>query len=122
MFNFMVQQLPEIDAYIEAAPDVARPILRNIRGMARDLCPDAQEVISYKMPALRQDRVFFYYAAFKNHIGIYPPLKQDKRLIAELAPYRGPKGNLQFPCDGDIPYTLIGKVIAALHKEYAVKR
>jgi uncharacterized protein YdhG (YjbR/CyaY superfamily) len=118
----MVQHLREIDAYIDDAPEVARPILRKIRTMARDLCPEAREVVSYKMPALRQDRVFFYYAAFKNHIGIYPPLKQNKRLIAALSPYRGAKGNLQFQYDEHIPYALIGKVIAALHEEYAIKR
>jgi uncharacterized protein YdhG (YjbR/CyaY superfamily) len=118
----VVVQLTEIDAYINAAPGVARPILHKIRAQARKICPDAQEVISYKLPALRQHRVFFYYAAFKNHIGLYPPVKQDEQLLAELAPYRGPKGNLQFPYAEDIPYDLIGKVIAALNKEYAVKK
>jgi uncharacterized protein YdhG (YjbR/CyaY superfamily) len=34
--------------------------------------PEAQEVISYRMPALRQKEVLIYYAAFKNHIGFLP--------------------------------------------------
>ncbi len=75
------------------------------------------------MPALRQDRVFFYYAAFKHHIGIYPPVKNGASLITRLEKYRGPKGNLQFSFSEDIPndlpYDLIADVIKALHKEYA---
>ncbi len=111
----------EIEAYIAAAPDVAQPILRRIQLLASTTCPEAEEVISYKLPAFKQGRVFFYYAAFKNHIGIYPPVKDDQTLIAKLAPYRGPKGNLRFPFDLDFPYDLIGDVITALHKEYAIK-
>jgi uncharacterized protein YdhG (YjbR/CyaY superfamily) len=112
----------EINAYIDAAPGIVQPTLRKLRSMARDACPQATEVISYKMPALRQGRVFFYYAAFKHHIGIYPPVTKDMKLVARLAPYRGPKGNLQFSYDKDIPYDLIADVIAALHGEYAVRK
>lgn len=112
----------EINAYIAAAPGIAQPALRKLRLIARETCPEATEIISYKMPALRQGKVFFYYAAFKNHIGIYPPVTKDVTLVARLAPYRGPKGNLQFSYDQDIPFDLIADVIAALHSEYAVTK
>lgn len=84
----------------------------------RDAVPDATECISYRMPALRHDRVFFYFAAFRKHIGVYPPV-DDPALVVELARYRGPKGNLQFPLDEPVPYDLIARVAQALARQYA---
>ena len=83
--------------------------------------PDASRCISYKMPAFKQERVFFYFAAFKNHIGVYPPVTKDAALIKELAPYRGEKGNLSFPLGEPLPFELIGRVALALAREYAAK-
>lgn len=75
--------------------------------------------MSYNMPAFKRDRVFFYFAAFKKHIGIYPPVRTSAALIRELAPYRGPKGNLSFPLDEPIPIDLIGRVAQELLRAYA---
>jgi uncharacterized protein YdhG (YjbR/CyaY superfamily) len=80
--------------------------------------PDAKPVISYNMPAYRRARIFFYVAAFKKHVGIYPPLTDDETLIAETTPYRGPKGNLAFPHDEPLPMELIGRVVQALAAQY----
>jgi uncharacterized protein YdhG (YjbR/CyaY superfamily) len=107
-----------IDEYIAAADPKAREILSSIRSAVVDAVPEAAECISYQMPALRHRRVFFYYAAFKKHIGVYPPV-DDPALAAELAPFRGPKGNLQFPLAQPVPYALIGRVARALAKQYA---
>ena len=52
-----------------------------------------------------------YFAAFKDHIGIYPPISGDKVLMNQLKRYSGPKGNLKFPLDQPIPYHLIRKII-----------
>jgi uncharacterized protein YdhG (YjbR/CyaY superfamily) len=73
------------------------------------------------MPAYKHERVFFYFAAFKKHIGIYPPVRKDTALLKAVAPYRGPKGNLSFPLNEDLPIDLIGRVAVALHREYAPK-
>ncbi len=70
------------------------------------------------MPAFRLDRTFIYFAAFKKHIGIYPPLKNDKNLISELLPFSNEKGNLKFSLSQPIPYELIGRVAIALAQEY----
>lgn len=111
-----------VEAYIAAAPFETQPILRKIREMVQHQCPDAVETLSYKMPAFKQGRVFIYYASFKKHIGIYPPILQPGTLVKALKPYAGPKGNLQFPYDKDIPYALISQVIDALYANYAVKK
>lgn len=109
----------DVDSYIAAAAPEVRARLEEIRRIACAAAPDAFETISYQMPALKQGRVFFYFAAFKNHIGVYPPVQADKDLVQELAPWRGPRGNLQFPLDQPLPYALIQRVVLALAREYS---
>ena len=109
---------PSVDAYVDAADPTVRPILLQLRKAVSAAVPGATECISYQMPALRHQRVFFYFAAFKKHIGVYPPV-QDPDLAEELARYRGPKGNLQFPLDEPVPCALIARVAQALARQYA---
>lgn len=111
-------KLTSIDDYLLAATPEARVILSAIRELVRRNVPDATETIGYQMPAFRRKRIFFYFAAFRKHIGIYPPLKQDAALIEELRLYSNAKGNLQFPLNRPIPYELIGRVAVALAKEH----
>ena len=103
------------------APDVATRLERIQHEVERRV-PGAQRCISYQMPAFRQRRVFFYFAAFKKHIGIYPPVTDDTELIADTARYRGPKGNLSFPLNEALPLDLIGRVAEALAAQYADSR
>jgi uncharacterized protein YdhG (YjbR/CyaY superfamily) len=89
-----------------------RRILKKIRATIRKAAPDAEETISYRMPAFKQKKkVLIYFAAFKNHIGIYPPVKGDAKLMKAVAPYAGPKGNLKFPLDEPVPYELIERIV-----------
>ncbi len=102
-----------IDAYIAQFPPNVREILEKIRAVIHEAAPEAEETISYRMPAFRQGVVLLYFAAFKEHIGIYPPVEGDERLMKVLAPFRGPKGNLKFPLARAIPYALIRRVVKA---------
>ena len=111
-----------VDDYLKAAAPEAQSALIKIRKLARKRCPEAEETIAYQMPALRQGRVFFYYAAFKMHIGIYPPVTADASLVADLEPYRNEKGNLKFLLEKPMPYTLIERVIVALAQQYATHK
>jgi len=72
--------------------------------------------MSYRMPAFFQDGALVYFAAFKKHIGLFPPVR-TAALQRQLAKYAGPKGNLQFPLDAPIPYTLITKVVKTRLRE-----
>lgn len=83
----------------------------------RQAAPDAEEVISYRMPALRQNGMLVYFAAFKKHIGLFPPVRGEAKLVREASAYAGPKGNLQFPLDEPIPYDLIRRIVKARVKE-----
>jgi uncharacterized protein YdhG (YjbR/CyaY superfamily) len=96
-----------VDHYIAAFEPGTRAILEQVRAAARAGAPEATEIISYRMPALRQHGVLVYYAAFKGHIGFYPPIRGDAELERQAAPYAGEKGNLRFPYTEPIPYALI---------------
>ena len=100
-----------IDEYIAAAPPAVRPILKEIRRVIRAAAPEAEELISYRMPAFRQHGILIYFAAFKSHIGVFPPVSGDAKLQKALEPYAGPKGNLKFPLDRSIPYALIRRIV-----------
>ena len=107
-----------IDEYIAAFPPAVQSILEKIRLTIRKAAPEAQETISYRIPAFTLGGgAFIYFAAFKNHIGLYPPVKGDKKLREEISPYKGEKGNLKFPFDEPIPYALISRIARARVKE-----
>ena len=101
-----------VEDYIQSFPTDVGAILNQIRQVLREAAPEAEERISYRMPALFQNGVVVYYAAFKKHIGLYPPV-DDSSLKDQVAAYAGPKGNLQFPMDEPIPYALIQEVAKA---------
>jgi len=110
-----------IDDYIEACPRNVQSILQRIRRIVQDAAPEAVEVISYRMPAFKLNGIIIYFAAFKNHIGIFPPITGDPKLVKALAKYAGPKGNLRFPLDAPIPYGLIKRVILHRVKQLRAK-
>ncbi len=111
------QKPASIDDYIAGAAPEARPVLAKIRELVRQAVPAADETISYQIPAFRLARVFFYFAAFQKHIGIFPPVEGDAALQRALLPYRGEKGNLRFPLDREMPYPLLRRVVLALARE-----
>jgi len=100
-----------IDEYISAFSPKVQAVLRRIRKVIHSAAPDAKEVISYRMPAFKLNGVLVYFAAFKNHIGLYPPIRGDARLLKAVSPYAGEKGNLRFPLDQPIPYALIERIV-----------
>ena len=100
-----------IDEYIAAFPPEVQAILEKIRRTISAAAPDAQETISYQMPAFTLNGALVYFAAFKNHVGFYPPVSGDAELVKAVSPYAGEKGNLRFPLDQPIPYDLIERVV-----------
>jgi uncharacterized protein YdhG (YjbR/CyaY superfamily) len=106
-----------IDGIIAEASPRARTVLRRIRALVRKAAPDAEEVISYGMPSFRGRRIILHYAAFSEHIGIFPPLRDEPALQKALAPYAGPKGNLRFPLDEPMPWPLIERLVKARVKQ-----
>lgn len=110
-----------IDEYIASFSPEVQAILERIRLTIRKAAPDAQETISYNIPTFRLNRVLVHFAAFKKHIGFYPPVRGDARLEKAVSPYAGEKGNLQFPLDQPVPYTLIERIVKFRVKQNSSK-
>ena len=108
-----------IDEYIGAFSPEVQSILEKIRLTIRQAAPEAEEKISYKMPAFTLDGDLIYFAAFKKHIGVYPPVRGDEKLSKALSRYKGEKGNLKFSLDEPIPYSLIARIVKFRMKEQA---
>jgi len=114
--------LEQVDAYIAGFAPEVQTILQKVRETLRKAAPNATEVISYRMPAFKGRGMLVYYAAFKTHLGMYPPVRGDAALMKSLEKYAGPKGNLQFPLDAPIPYALIARIAKLRVKQDDAKR
>ena len=101
-----------VDEYIAGHSAETRKLLEAVRATVLAAVPGGEERISYKMPAVFSSGVVVYYAAFKNHIGLYPPVA-DPAVAAKVAKFAGPKGNLQFPYAEPLPLNLIAEVAKA---------
>jgi len=110
-----------IDEYIAASPAHVRPVLREIRRVIRAAAPAAKERISYRMPAFEQGGILVYFAAFRSHIGLFPPVRGDAKLKKAVERYAGPKGNLRFPLERAMPYALIKRIVRLRVKQNAAK-
>ena len=110
-----------IDEYISAFSPEVRAILQEVRQVVRSAAPDAQEAISYNIPAFKLNGILVYFAAFKQHIGFYPPIRGDSRLEKAVSQYAGEKGNLRFPLDQPIPYALIERITKLRVKQNLAK-
>jgi uncharacterized protein YdhG (YjbR/CyaY superfamily) len=106
-----------IDDYIAQCAPKVQTIMNTVRAMIREEAPLAVEKFSYRMPAFELNGMLLYYAPFKNHLGVFPPVKGDAALATALAKHRGEKGNLRFSFDEPMPYPLIRRVVRARMKE-----
>jgi uncharacterized protein YdhG (YjbR/CyaY superfamily) len=88
-----------------------RAILEKIRGIVRQVAPQAQEAIKYGIPTFVLEGNLVHFSAYKSHIGFYPDPRGIQAFAKELAPYRAGKGTIQFPLDQPIPYDLIRRVV-----------
>jgi uncharacterized protein YdhG (YjbR/CyaY superfamily) len=110
------------DAYIATFPKSVQVLLTKVRRTIRAAAPNATEVISYNMPAFKQHGMLVYFAGFKGHIGLYPPVHGDAALEKAIAKYAGPKGNLKFPYDSPLPLTLIARIVRLKVKQDLAKK
>jgi uncharacterized protein YdhG (YjbR/CyaY superfamily) len=107
--------------YMAALPPASAIVVRKVLALVKKNVPGCSEKISYGIPAISKERTFMYCAAFRSHIGIYPPVRGDAKLIQQLKPYANAKGNLRFPLSEPMPYPLITRVAKALAKSYAAR-
>jgi uncharacterized protein YdhG (YjbR/CyaY superfamily) len=99
------------EAYIAAQPEAVQKVLQQMHNTIKKAAPKAQVLISYGMPAFKQDGMLVYYAAWKSHIGFYPSGSGIKDFESELAGYKTSKGAIQFPLDQPLPVELIMRIV-----------
>ena len=107
----------EIDKYISGFPPETKIKLEEIRNIIKKAVPDAEEVISYKMPAYKLNTVLVYFAGYKNHVGFYPTSSGIREFQNEFGDYKWSKGAVQFPLDQPLPEKLIIKMVKFRVKE-----
>lgn len=100
-----------VDDYLSTLPENIKAILEELRKTIKAAAPEAVELISYSMPAIKLNGVLVYYAACKNHIGFYPASSGIHSFKEELSAYKGSKGAVRFPLDEPLPVALITKIV-----------
>jgi uncharacterized protein YdhG (YjbR/CyaY superfamily) len=111
-----------IDEYISSFPKEIQTKLEQIRKAIKKAAPGAEEVISYQIPAFKQNYVLVYFAAFKNHIGFFPTSNPLKVFSKELSKYETSKGTIRFPLNKKIPFELITRITKYRLKEDLAKQ
>ena len=101
----------DIDEYIAGFPKDVQKILNKIRSTIKKAAPKAEEAITYQIPTFRLNGNLIHFAAYKNHIGLYPAPRAVEKFKKELARYGAGKGTLRFPLYEPIPYDLITKIV-----------
>jgi uncharacterized protein YdhG (YjbR/CyaY superfamily) len=99
------------DEYIASFPKEIQTKLQQFRGVVKDAAPQAEEVISYGIPAFRLNGMLVWFAAHTHHIGFYPRGSGIEDFKEELSSYKVSKGTVQFPFDRPLPLELIKKIV-----------
>ena len=110
-----------VDAYIGSQPEASRAVLERVRGIIRKALPDAEEVISYQIPAYRvPSGLVLFFAGWKEHYSLYPATEQLVEAFKdELAPYEVSKGTIRFPLSKPVPVKLLERIAKFRAKENA---
>ena len=105
----------EIDSYLEGLDEPQRRTLQQVRESIRAVVPDAEECISYGMPAFKvQGRTVAGFAAFKNHLSYLPHSGSVLGSLSdELASFDQTKSSLHFPVGRPLEPDLVRKLVEA---------
>ncbi len=112
-----------VDAYMAGIPPKFRIPLQRLRKTIRAAAPEAEEIISYRMPAFRQNGILVYFAAFEDHCSLFvgsPTVR--RRFAAELKPFMTGKGTVRFTPDRPLPDRLVTRIVKARLAENAARR
>lgn len=101
-----------VEEYLGTMPAATRKVLQQIRKIVRQAAPDAEELISYNIPAFKYHGALVYFAGWKEHVSMYPRTAGlQKAFSKELAPYEDGKGTMKFPLAEPMPYDLITRIV-----------
>jgi uncharacterized protein YdhG (YjbR/CyaY superfamily) len=111
-----------IDEYIASYPKNVQAILEQLRQAVCEAAPEAEEVISYQMPAFKQRGILVYFGAFKDHIGFFPTASGVEAFKVELSGYAVTKGTVRFPLDKPMPLDLVKRIVRFRVKQNLAKK
>lgn len=119
----MEKSIGSVDEYISNFPPEIQQILQAIRETIKQNAPDADESISYGMPAYKLNKKpLVYFAAYKNHIEFYATPTGHQEFAEELSKYKQGKGSVQFPINEPMPLDLIKRIVEFRVKENLEKK
>src|SRR3970282_1152684 len=107
----------DFDEYFSQQTPEVQILLEKMRQTIKKAAPEAEEVISYNMPAFKYYGMLVYFAAYKNHIGFYATPTGHSEFKEELSIYKQGKGSVQFPLTKPLPLDLITKIVKFRVKE-----
>jgi uncharacterized protein YdhG (YjbR/CyaY superfamily) len=110
-----------VEEYFSALSPATHDLLQEVRNTIKKAAPDAEEVISYNIPAFKLQGMLVWYAAFKEHIGLYPRTTAIQKFKKELSAYANAKGSVQFPLNKPLPLELIDRIVKFRVKENTEK-
>ncbi len=109
--------LENIDDYIGDFPADVQRILRKLRSAIKKAAPQAKETISYRIPTFTLRGYLVHFAAFKDHVSLFPTSSPMKAFKRALSPYKASRGTIQFALDRPLPLTLVGRIVKFRVKE-----
>src|SRR6516165_1275704 len=101
-----MEKYNSVSEYMAAVPAKSKGLMKQIRSIIKEQAPEAEEVISYGMPAFKWNGMLVWYAAAKEHLGFYPTPSAIVKFSKELKIYKTSKGAIQFPLDQALPIAL----------------
>lgn len=107
----MMKKPVDIDEYILSFSEETQELLEQVRLTIKEAAPQAEEVISYGMPAFKLNGLLLWFAAHTHHIGFYPKASAIEAFKKDLKTYKWAKGSVQFPFNQPLPLPLIIKIV-----------
>lgn len=117
----MNKKAGSVKEYIDSLAGAAKKSAMLMRKAIKEAAPDAEEGMSYNVPAYKQNGVLVYFAAYKHHIGFYPTPSAMDAFRKELSAYKLGVGTVQFPLDKPLPLKLITRIVKYRVKENSKK-
>jgi len=103
-----------VEEYLASVPEPGRGALKKLRAIIRSVVPrEASETISYRIPAIRYKGVLLWFAAFSDHVSLFPTASVIRIFQKDLETYETSKGTVRFPVSKPLPVTLVKKMIKA---------
>ena len=109
--SFKIKSADPVSAYICQFPEDTAKMLKKLRACIQSTAPNAEEHISYGMPAYKQNGPIVYFAGYAKHIGFYPTGEGIKHFEHQLTAFKTSKGAIQFPLNQPLPIDLIRDIV-----------